>query len=58
MFYVDHDICVGCGDCVEECPSEAMSVEGEKATINYDECIDCGACQAVCPEDAIKEKEE
>jgi ferredoxin len=44
--------CTGCGDCVDVCPVEALSVENEKAVVN-DECIDCGACVNVCPSEAI-----
>lgn len=44
--------CTGCGDCVDVCPVEALSVENEKAQVN-DECIDCGACVNACPNDAI-----
>lgn len=58
MFYVDPEICVGCGDCTEECPTGAIKVENDKAQIDPEECIDCGACQAVCPEEAIKEKDK
>ena len=44
--------CTGCGDCVDVCPVEALSVENEKAVVN-DECIDCGACINVCPSEAL-----
>jgi ferredoxin len=44
--------CTGCGDCVDTCPVEALSVENGKAQVN-DECIDCGACVNACPSDAI-----
>lgn len=44
--------CTGCGDCVDACPVEALSIENEKATIN-DECIDCGVCVEECPNGAL-----
>ncbi|NPE31370.1 4Fe-4S binding protein [Methanococcoides sp. SA1] len=46
--------CVGCGTCVDDCPSEAISMDGENiAVVKADECIDCGACVDSCPTDAI-----
>ena len=49
---IDKNKCIGCGDCVDVCPVEALSIENEKAVVN-DECIDCGACVNTCPEEAI-----
>ncbi|MDW7731489.1 MAG: 4Fe-4S binding protein [Methanolobus sp.] len=46
--------CVGCGTCVDECPAEAISLNGDNiAIVDADECLDCGACVDVCPTDAI-----
>jgi ferredoxin len=50
---VDQQKCNGCETCVEECPSEAISVVDEKALVDTDTCIDCGACVEACPEEAI-----
>ncbi|ABE52473.1 4Fe-4S binding protein [Methanococcoides burtonii] len=51
---INRDECVGCGTCVDDCPSEAISMDGENiAVVNADECIDCGACVDSCPTDAI-----
>ena len=50
---VDKEKCTGCEACVEECPSEAISMVGEKAVIDVDACVDCGACVDVCPAEAI-----
>ena len=33
MPWVDSEICTGCGDCVEECPSGAIVLENDKAFI-------------------------
>ncbi|MEO0292616.1 MAG: 4Fe-4S binding protein [candidate division WOR-3 bacterium] len=49
---IDKSKCTGCGDCVDVCPVEALSIKNEKAEVN-DECIDCGACVNVCPSGAI-----
>lgn len=50
---VDPEKCTGCGDCVEECPTDAIEMKDEKAVVNEEECIDCGACVDVCPVEAI-----
>jgi ferredoxin len=51
---VDRDECTGCGLCVDECPSEAISLDEEGiAKVDADECVDCGACVDVCPTASI-----
>jgi ferredoxin len=51
---VDHEICTGCGTCVEKCYSGAKELNEEgKAETNEERCIGCGICAAFCPEGAI-----
>ena len=50
---IDKEKCTGCESCVEECPSEAISMDEGKAKVNPDTCIDCGVCIDACPEQAI-----
>jgi ferredoxin len=45
--------CTGCELCVEECPSEAISMLDDKAEVDVDACVDCGVCVDVCPVEAI-----
>ncbi|MGQ9583676.1 MAG: FAD-binding protein [Thermoplasmatota archaeon] len=45
--------CVGCGACVEACPTGSISVRDGKAAID-DTCTACGACVEFCPQGAIK----
>lgn len=49
---VDSEKCTGCESCVEECPSEAIKMNADKAVID-DACVDCGACVDACPVEAI-----
>ncbi|MHA2400759.1 MAG: 4Fe-4S binding protein [Promethearchaeota archaeon] len=51
---VDHDLCTGCGTCVEKCYSGAKELNDDgKAETIEERCIGCGICAAFCPEGAI-----
>ena len=58
MPWIDKDVCVGCGICVEKCPVDAISMEDEKAMIKMDECIHCGTCHSVCSQEAVRHDSE
>lgn len=45
--------CKGCHECVELCPSEAISFEDGGAYIDQDRCTGCGSCVTICRFDAI-----
>ena len=49
---VDQSKCEGCGACVGACPTEAISMADNKASIS-DACVDCGGCVDSCPSGAI-----
>ena len=53
---VDVSKCDACETCVEECPSEAISIVDGHAVIDQDECVECLACIDVCPNEAIYEE--
>ncbi len=45
--------CTACGACVDVCPFEALSIDGDIAVVN-ESCTLCGACtNDICPVDAI-----
>jgi len=50
---IEAEKCIGCGLCVEVCPSETISMQGGKAVVSGDRSLSCGHCAAVCPVDAI-----
>jgi ferredoxin len=54
---VDKDLCVGCETCIDECPSEAITMAEGCAVIDKDKCVDCNTCVDVCPSQAITPEE-
>ena len=54
MVKVNPELCVGCESCIDVCPVEAISMEGETAVIDQDVCTECETCVDECPEDAIE----
>ncbi len=48
-----NDGCSGCGECINVCFVNAISMINNKAVIS-DECRGCGRCFQVCPVNAIK----
>jgi len=50
---INEKMCSGCGNCIERCQMDAITLENEISTINKKRCIGCGNCIIECPEDAI-----
>ncbi len=50
---INQDDCVGCEACLSECPTECITMDGDKAVIAADDCVDCGACVSACPTECI-----
>jgi len=46
--------CEGCGECMEHCENEALSVVEGKATVDHERCILCGYCAPHCQRLAIR----
>jgi len=58
MAHIITEECIGCGNCIAECPTNAISESNDIYTINPELCTDCGSCKDNCPVDAIKEQDD
>ena len=52
--FVVTNSCVGCGDCLDVCPVDAIIMVDGKAVIDADKCILCEICIRSCTYDAIR----
>jgi electron transport complex protein RnfB len=50
---VDEDACLGCGECVEACQFDALTLDGAVVQVDGVRCAGCGVCVPVCPQDAL-----
>ena len=44
--------CLGCGDCAEHCPQNAIDPSNSGSLINDEKCIGCRTCVHTCPSEA------
>ena len=54
MFTVEKKACVGCGACMQHCPTSSIKMNKDEEgfwypQINEKLCINCGQCMQVCP---------
>jgi len=50
---VDAEVCSGCGDCLERCQFEALTVPDDVCVVDYSRCVGCGLCATVCATEAL-----
>ena len=48
-YSIQPERCLGCGQCLKNCPSKAISEQGEVCVIDQALCSRCGICFDVCP---------
>ncbi|MDD5047739.1 MAG: glutamate synthase-related protein, partial [Methanoregulaceae archaeon] len=54
---VNHEQCMLCGRCIENCPYGVFRMENNQIHVNSRQCVACHRCIAMCPRDAIDIKE-
>ena len=57
MIKIHQETCIGCGKCVNDCPSLNLRLENGKAEVK-ENCLMCGHCYAVCPVGAVEMPDE
>ena len=51
--FKDPDDCIGCGDCEEICPADAIDIRDGRAWFDDHACEGCAECITTCPERAL-----
>jgi len=46
--------CTGCGECVEVCTQDGVSLKDSVAVFNYENCFGCGICIQTCAVGALR----
>jgi len=50
---IDESSCIGCGDCLERCNLEALSLVDDVVTVKKEHCVGCGNCVSTCPTETL-----
>ncbi len=58
MPWINEKMCAGCAVCIDTCPSDAITMNGDTALIDQENCIRCGTCHDICPQDAVRHDSE
>ncbi len=54
---VNDHVCTLCEECIQYCPSKAISPVKDRISFDYDQCIRCYCCIEICPHGALHSKE-
>lgn len=52
--FYDEEACSGCGECIDPCPMDALTMEGDAVALDTNRCIGCGLCVSTCPTGALR----
>ncbi len=52
MIVIDNEKCTACGNCVIDCPVDALKIEQDIVAVG-DNCVHCGVCIRVCRVEAV-----
>lgn len=53
----EHEACIGCQDCVNNCPPKALTMnDQQRPIVDLEACIRCFCCQELCPRQAVQIK--
>jgi ferredoxin len=57
---IDFQSCTNCGDCVQFCPTDALTYSSDKSRIFFKNlhCIACSICDDICKSNAFSDKPE
>jgi electron transport complex protein RnfB len=50
---VDAEVCSGCGDCLERCHFNALSIAEDVCDVDEANCVGCGLCATACATGAL-----
>ena len=50
---VEAESCIGCGDCVERCQMDAISLVDDIAKVDPERCLGCGVCIRACSTESL-----
>ncbi len=56
QFKLEDTLCIGCGECVDDCPYSILALEDDLPMIvpdKMDQCIGCQHCLTICPTGAL-----
>jgi nitroreductase/ferredoxin len=56
QFVVDNELCIGCGECAQDCPMSCIEMKEERPVVNKEgeeRCVQCQHCLAVCSTGAL-----
>lgn len=50
---IDEILCIGCGECVNSCQFNALSLDGATSRVDIEKCMGCGVCVSNCAQGAL-----